>query len=116
MATQRRINETYTCQLDYQGNGSLWFGAHGRDVNIARIHVRTSPIGPEGTVKIYEQYRDPAYTIYSTPKGSSGDSQDMDLLLTDGQGIWIEWLYSTPSAQGFARIVGLETRESNYVR
>ena len=110
MSRQRPINETYSTVLDSSGSGSIWFGAHGRDVQISRLFVRAMPANQEGQCVIYEQFQDSAYTLYTTQKAASGDSQETDLTLTDGYGLWIVWKYSSPNATATVRVVGIESK------
>lgn len=96
--------------LDGTGAALLQFRPTGEQWNIAIINVKASSHTLESVCTVYLGQPSTINQVDITYTGSSGDTSQTNLFLTDGQILSVQWVGGDPGATVTATITGLRTQ------
>lgn len=96
--------------LDGSGNGTVRFAPVGATWFIDRIAVKVSTRVLEATAYMYQGFIGDQYLISNTLTGSTGDTSTGDnIMLTDGQALYVVWSGGDAGATATAIVSGRQT-------
>lgn len=107
MGDGARFTTSQTVVLNGSGNGQVRFAPVGESWHVTATTVKASTSTIDAQAKIYQrQVLDSCIVDNGTYSGSSGDTSDTDIYLTDGEPMFVVWTGGDAGATATATIQG----------
>jgi hypothetical protein len=95
--------------LNASGYGFIRFAPAGTSWKVTSISVKATTATLEATVAIYRRQIGTLYIVDGTNSGSTGDTTDSVLELTDGEPLFVEWTGADANVVAYATLRGMQT-------
>lgn len=100
------LNQSLQTTVGADGTATLMFAPHGENWEVNRLTVKVSTRVLESKASYYLTNIGDQYLQEETYSGSSGDTTDTSLFLTDGDPLWVKWTGADIGAVATATLRG----------
>ena len=95
-----------TAVVDSDGTAAVTFQATGQQIKILNMSVVCSSAVLESTATVYKNQVGALYRLSATTAGSTGDNNADEVLLRDGERVFVVWTGADVGATATATISG----------